>query len=969
MKLTIGQTIGAFTVRAFHEVPLRNMSVWQLTHQSGATVFYSNRDDGQLLFAAGFMTLPQDNTGVFHILEHSCLDGSDAYPLKEPFVNLLKTSMYTDLNAGTWQDMTVYHLGTVNEKDYRNMMSVYLDAVFHPAFLHDRRVFEKEAWRLEPDGEGGIRQNGVVLNEMQAAENDRDTLLWLGIYRHLLPDTPYAFSAGGASEDIPQLTYERFCDTYHRFYRPDNCVLFLAGEMDLPAHLSYIDGVLSGIVCSDCPPPAKPEPQAPVHSEGIRIPFCLPQGESEENNSTLALAFALPDERDGLTPFALQTLQEYLAGSLESPLTRAVLDAGIGQDFDMTVDMDALQPIVVCSVKKSDPDRADAFTQTVLQTLERVAAEGIPAERMEHLLRAWERATRESALEPRYIMSVAFGILRRYLRYGEYAPQNNLIRVREAASADGQYWAGVLRSALIENPHRVLICAVPSATMAAERAQALTQTCSRIRAGMTDAAYAELCAHARAFQTYLDTPDSPEALATLPGLHLSDLRTECKHPSVLAGRASIGTGENTVPFLSVTTDTGELCRISLSFDLCDLTEEQLRGVFRLRLALPALGTSRYTPEELRAKQQELCCEINLYHTVRAIRADKSRAALVLNIACTAANIPQVLTLAGEMLRETVYDKTNLYRIYSGDLAGRKNHMITAGHLTALSLAAASLCDMGAYQNALDGSVTNIRRMEEMLRFYDRESEQLAEALRACAQRVFVTARLTVLVSASEQGVACCRESLPLLGLSVGAKGTDCRPARIAQENRALCIPTDVGYCVQMGMLDEIGRAYDPIDSLITQWLSTTCFWDEIRAKGGAYGGGIFDTEDGRLAMWSYRDPHVGETYTRFAGVADWIDAHIPDKEELTALIIKTAADYNKPMSEFGRADRAFYDYLRERDPEQDNRDIARLLTTEPRHFSAFADMLRRLQPYTVRTALAREDLLRGSGLFDTVENL
>ena len=171
------------------------------------------------------------------------------------------------------------------------------------------------------------------------------------------------------------------------------------------------------------------------------------------------------------------------------------------------------------------------------------------------------------------------------------------------------------------------------------------------------------------------------------------------------------------------------------------------------------------------------------------------------------------------------------------------------------------------------------------------------------------------------------------------------------------------------MLDEIGRAYDPIDSLITQWLSTTCFWDEIRAKGGAYGGGIFDTEDGRLAMWSYRDPHVGETYTRFAGVADWIDAHIPDKEELTALIIKTAADYNKPMSEFGRADRAFYDYLRERDPEQDNRDIARLLTTEPRHFSAFADMLRRLQPYTVRTALAREDLLRGSGLFDTVENL
>ena len=186
MKLTIGQTIGAFTVRAFHEVPLRNMSVWQLTHQSGATVFYSNRDDGQLLFAAGFMTLPQDNTGVFHILEHSCLDGSDAYPLKEPFVNLLKTSMYTDLNAGTWQDMTVYHLGTVNEKDYRNMMSVYLDAVFHPAFLHDRRVFEKEAWRLEPDGEGGIRQNGVVLNEMQAAENDRDTLLWLGIYRHLV---------------------------------------------------------------------------------------------------------------------------------------------------------------------------------------------------------------------------------------------------------------------------------------------------------------------------------------------------------------------------------------------------------------------------------------------------------------------------------------------------------------------------------------------------------------------------------------------------------------------------------------------------------------------------------------------------------------------------------------------------------------------------------------------------------------
>lgn len=982
MKLQIGQTLGSFTVTQYDEVPYRNLGVWTLRHVSGATLFYSDRNDGQFLFAIGFMTLPADNTGVFHIIEHACLDGSDAYPLREPFVNLLKTSMYTDLNAGTWNDMTVYHFGSINEKDYRNMMSVYLDAVFHPAFLHDRRIFEKEAWRPEPDGEGGLCRNGVVLNEMQAAENDRDSILWNGLYRALFPHTPYAFSAGGASAEIPLLTYEAFCDTYRRFYRPDNCALFLCGDMDLENHLSYIDSVLQALPSHKLPAPDKPVPQTPLCAPQAVEYCCLPDGESESDNTTLALAYVLPADKNSLLPFSLRLLREYLVGSLESPLSRAILDAGIGKDPDMTVDYDALQPTLVFSVKKANPQSAETFERLVRQTVEQLVREGIDSRRMLDRMRAWEYTARESALEPQQAIYAGFGIMREYFRYGTYEAQDYPAEIRKLC-ADAPYWESVLQKSILENPHFALLRCIPSSAMAGERTAKRAEEYAALRAAMSDSAYDALCGYHAAFRTYLETPDSPEAEATLPRLSLADLHTERKKAVVCAATALVG--EDPVPFLSVATaDTAELCQISLSFDIGDLEEQGLREVFLLGLTLPSLGTTRLSPDALRARQRELCCRFDLYHAICAQTANRCRPALILNISCPISNVSPVLSLAGELLTDAVYDETYMYRALSAYYAGRKNDLIGAGHMTALSVASASLCRVGAYMRLLDGGIDNVRYLETVLADCEesgahREKEKetvdrgnaasLTAAVKACASRVFCTTRLTVSVATEQSGIPICRQAISALHLPKGSRSPNTSLALAPRKNRAFRIPADVGYCVQMGVQDTEKTPFDPIDSLIGQWLSSTYLWDEVRAKGGAYGSGQFASGDGRIAFWSYRDPHVRETYDSFAAAADWIDANTPDEEALTALIIKAVADYAKPLSEFGYADKAFRDYFIGRDPDRDDREIERLLAARPSDFHAYADKLRRLMPETVCVALGREDLLRESNLFADVESL
>ncbi len=347
IKLDGNAMIHGFRVVKEGDVPRLAAHFWQLRHEAtGATLYYTTRDDGQLVFSVGFRTLPEDNTGVFHILEHSCLDGSEHFPLKEPFVNLIKTSMAVDLNAVTYEDKTMYYFISTNEQDYMNLLSVYLDAVFYPLLLSDRRIFEKEAWHPEPDGQGGVSISGVVFNEMQGRENNPDYILWMQNIKQLFPDLAYhTVNSGGDPASIPNLTYEQFTETYKRFYSTQNAIFYLSGEMELDRELAYIDRILTEKGVSEYAKPAPAPLQAPVISPDGAVYYQLADTEEPEGHTHLMLTYVTgADKPEEVLAFSL--LSRYLAENTESPLERAVLAADVGQDFSMVMDGDYRQPML-----------------------------------------------------------------------------------------------------------------------------------------------------------------------------------------------------------------------------------------------------------------------------------------------------------------------------------------------------------------------------------------------------------------------------------------------------------------------------------------------------------------------------------------------------------------------------------------------------------------------------------------------
>ena len=438
----IGDCLHGFRVERKDILPHLNAHYWKFTHEkTGAALYYSDRDDGQMVFSVGFRTLPEDDTGVFHIIEHSVLDGSESFRLKQPFVNLMKTSLFVFLNAVTYPDKTFYYFSSSDERAFMNMMTVYLDAVFHPLALSDRRIFEKEAWHLEPDGEGGVRCSGVVFNEMQDSDSQPASRLYVQHNRQLFPDLYYRFISGGDPAAIRTLSYEQFRETYARFYRPDNAVFYLSGKIGFDEELSEIDRVLSGLQVPQGAPPAPAPLQAPVVSPDGAVYYQLSSNEPTEGNTQLKFSCVLGDGSRPEEALAFSVLGRYLAETPESPLSRAVLAAGIGLDFSMGVMGGYRQPVLSFDLSKSDPGNAERFREIILDTLRFLVRDGLNRERLQNLINDHEVVCRRQSLSVRVGFTIMESLLRSHVQLGDAAAPDGM--------SSGNGWRkthGILRS-------------------------------------------------------------------------------------------------------------------------------------------------------------------------------------------------------------------------------------------------------------------------------------------------------------------------------------------------------------------------------------------------------------------------------------------------------------------------------------------------------------------------------------------
>ena len=962
MDLQVGSVINGFRVLRDGDVPLLNARYWKLQHEAtGATLYYSDRDDGQMVFSVGFRTLPEDDTGVFHILEHSCLDGSKNYQLKEPFVNLLKTSMAVDLNAMTFEDKTIYYFISTNEQDYLNLMSVYMDAVFNPLLLTDRRIFEKEAWHVEPAGEGKVAISGVVFNEMQGNDNQPDYIMWMQNEKQLFPDLFFRFNSGGDPAYIPNLTYEQFTETYHRFYSSQNAIFYLSGNMGLEAELAHIDAVLTDKGVSAYEKPAPAPLQAPVISPDGTVYYQLADNEEIEGNTHLMLTYVLGEDKSAeVLAFAL--LSRYLAENTESPLTKAVLDAGVGQDFGMGCEGDYRQPMLYFTLGKSDPEHAEGFRTAVLDTLKGICETGLDADRIRDLVDSHETDCRRASLSVKTGFRIMESFIRAHVQSDDANPVNDLAALREAMAADDRYFEHLIEKYILDSNHWALTKCVPSRTLTEEKRAKMAARfeAEAERVNAAEGGYAALEAKMAAFNEYLTAPDSPEAEASVPHLSPADINTTSSVRDIAEETASVGGCE--AKSLSYITNTNGMVMAGLLFDLCGLDETELFYVRCLHDALMSLPAGKYTVPELTQKWVSLHTNAGL-----GLRVETTGDAyLAINLDTPAEKLADAVALLNEYITAPVFDRTILSRIFS-NASGIRNMMIRRGNMTALRLATRTLSLSGVYDEYLSGE-SAYRNLSDLANRFEDKADALMEGMAKVWDKLMRTVKPLAYFTGEADAYEAWKTAIA--GLSVAtaiSPKSACPLTFLPRENYALTIPGEVNYCAEVYDLADAGKAYSPKLSVIHTHLYSKCFWDEIRAKGGAYGASAIGFRQGIVGYVSYRDPRVTDTFGVYGGVPAWIEANLPSEEEIGSMIVSTVGSaYFAPRSEIDLGNAALARYLVGQTAADRQAEIETILTTNPADFRAYADTVRALQAQGkgIKTILGGADAVKASGMFD-----
>ncbi len=935
--LTPGAVIAGFEVTTLIPLPELSGMAYVMRHTAtGARAVWLACDDENKSFAIAFKTPPADDTGVFHILEHSVLCGSERFPVKEPFVNLLKTSMQTFLNALTFADKTMYPVASTNTADLENLMDVYLDAVLHPAIYTRPRIFEQEGWHYELAEDGSLVYNGVVFNEMKGATSDPDDVLMLGVDRALFPQSPYSYESGGDPRAIPTLTYEEFLDNHRRHYNLANSYTILYGDMDIQRELAFIDARFQSAATRDAGAPNPLPLQAP-----IKAPFAQVRMATAQENAAVALAYVIGTAADRERVLACDVLLDALAGSNEAPLKRTVLEQGLADDFQAYLMDGELQPRIVFLLKGAKEGVAEQFRTLVEDTCARLAREGIGQEQLAASLAQAEFNLREQDFGP-YPTGVALSmqVMSSWL-YDDERPVDYLCYEEPLAhmkdGVDKGYFETLLDDVVCNSPHCAHVELLPVqdgagaeevAELAAKRAACSEDDLARI---------ADEVAELRAEQ---ERPDAPEDLATLPQLRVSDIGPSKVEKPLLKPDAPL-------PCLAHELDTRRIDYVFHYFSLSHLSFDDLPYVGVLTELLGKLSTSQHTAQEL-----DTLVELNLgtldFFPETYLRDEDPLFAdpyLVVGASALSEKVDQLAVVPREVWGQTRYDdQDRILAILQQRRISLEQRFTNAGHASAMARLTSHYTADARIAGAMAG-VDYYRFLKDLLRHWDERKDALCARLERTARRIFAIENVTVSFTGSAQDRARFWQVGETLGLPTRPSDVDelavpaCTP-----RNEAFVIPSNVCYVAQGSSPVRCEHESIGLWTVAQRVFSYDYLWNEVRVKGGAYGTGFRRTTHGLLQFWSYRDPGIDPTLERFGATAKWLDNWQVSEEEMDGYVVSTVATHDTPKKARALARRQDILYFshkpdgwREqiRNEElattaQDIRDLAQALATVPR---------------------------------------
>lgn len=891
-SLAPGSVHSGFEVTKVIDLPELSGCAYVMRHQaSGARLMWLACADKNKSFSIAFKTPPADDTGTFHILEHSVLCGSDRFPVKEPFVNLLKTSMQTFLNAMTFADKTMYPVASTNTADLENLMDVYLDAVLHPAIYTRPRIFEQEGWHYElqsPDAP--LQYNGVVFNEMKGALSNPDEVLLHGIDRALFPDTTYRFESGGDPRAIPTLTYEKFLDNHARHYNLANSYTILYGDLDIERELAFVGQRFDHATPRDAGAPNPLQLQQP-----IRAPFSQVQMATTPDNAQVGLAYVIGTATDRERVLAVDVLMDAIAGSNEAPLKRAVMDAGLGDDFSTVLYDGELQPRIIMQLKGAKPDVAQRFRQLVEDACAQLSADGIDRDRLEASLAQAEFNLLEGdwginadgvALSIQAMSSWLYDDERPvdYLRY-----EDAIAHLR--AGVQTGYFEDLLRQLVCQSQHSAEVELVPVSDGSAS--QEAAELAAR-KAQMSPQQLQDVMDEAAALHAEQEAPDDPQKLALLPQLGVADIEPSHPEPAMQDVDAPL-------PCWYHDLDTHHIDYVYQYFDLRRVGFEELPYVGVMADLLGELDTRDHTAAQLDTQIEKSLGNLDFFCETYVHDDDPTKFVpmLVVSASSLSHNVDQLAKLPAEVWGTTNFHSNyaRIHDILQQRRIDLEQGFVNSGHSAAASRAAAYFSPSARVIDAL-GGVVYYQFLRKVLADFDDNVHYLADRLTDLARRIFTADEVTCSFTGSADDLhrywdAAGDFGLPRVGGSDGVKHhLNAKP--LGARNEAFVIPADVAFVVEncpRSPRDDEGTGVWQVGTRAVAFY----LWNEVRVKGGAYGVGYRHATTGMQTYWSYRDPNLDATLRRYDATPDWLEHWKPAPGELEGYIVSTVAGHDAPV--------------------------------------------------------------------------
>lgn len=941
--------------------------------KSGARIAILSNNDDNKVFYIGFRTPPEDETGVPHIIEHTTLCGSKKFPVKDPFIELAKGSLNTFLNAMTYPDKTVYPIASCNDQDFKNLMDVYLDAVFNPNITKYEEIFKQEGWHYELTGKDDeLKINGVVYNEMKGAYSSPDEVLSSQIYRSLFPDNTYSKDSGGNPEYIPKLTYEAYLDFYHKYYHPSNSYIYLYGDMDVVERLEWLDKEYLSLY--DYKKVNSEINKQPAFDEikNVEAQYSITMDDSQENKTYLSYNRVVGDSLDEMLYQAFDVLDYALVSSPGAPVKQALIDAGIGDDVYGSYDAGILQPVFSFVAKNANASQADEFESIIENTLKEVVKTGINKEALLAGINSSEFKFREADFG-QFPKGLLFGLncLDSWL-FDDMKPFIHLeclgtfAKLRKAVDTD--YFEKLIQEYLLDNTHGSSVTVKPKRGLGNEREEVLAKELSDYKASLSDEEIKKLIEDTEHLKKYQEEPSSDEDLRKLPMLTRADMK------------------KNAMPFSNIEDElldvkvvrhdieSNGIDYISFLFDAGDFAQSELGYLGFFTNALGLVSTEKYSYTDLANATNIYTGGISTGTASHPDIKDRNNFVFKLEVKLKVLekNLDKALELMEQMLLSSDFtDTKRLGELVAQIKARLQANLSSSGHLVAAMRSMSSFSRYALYQDELKGVAfyRSICRIEKEL---SESPKSVSDKLAAIAKKLFARNRMLISFTGNNEAYGNAKPSLEkvIAGFDKMSVIGNQAEVHFNTAKEAFIDASQIQYVAKTGDFICEGYEYTGALRLLRIILSYDYLWINVRVKGGAYGCMNTFLRSGESYFVSYRDPNLSDTLDVYDRIPEYIKSFSPDERDMTKYIIGTFSALDTPMNPEAKGSRSLSAYLEGITYEQIQKERNEILNAQPEDIRRLADLVEAVLKKDSICVIGNENMIKESaGLFENVEKL